>query len=219
MFELGALFLFAIPALSIFFAGRAAFLAIRDSRRWRGIAALSGALLVVGAAGFFSQFLLGVGALTLPPSWEWPAGFVQGARTMPDGTHVVPLVPVGRIQTYDADWHFLRGWNPDARGGSFRIVTPPTGTIEVYTGRGQQHLSYTESGELRSSSAASDTETGAPSLSEGGPFIIVPTSPLLWPFSSPFISWALAALGGIVLAIVRRFGRAPPPSTPSDRPA
>jgi hypothetical protein len=41
-----------------------------------------------------------------------------------------------------------------------------------------------------------------------GEWTVVPTSPLLWVFSSPFLSWGLAAVGGIGLIAVRRI--APP---------
>jgi hypothetical protein len=34
--------------------------------------------------------------------------------------------------------------------------------------------------------------------------VVVPTSPLLWVFSSPFLSWGLAVIGFVGLAILKK---------------
>jgi hypothetical protein len=160
-----------------------------------------GALVLVGACGFFGSGMSAVGFLKLPNSLEWPAGNVCGVQTRNDGKHVVPLVPSGRVQIYDATWHFLRGWHVGAHGGDFKVECPATGRIEVYTGRGQHHYSYTENGELIS--VASYSEGDSPQ-DLAGSCVVVPTSPLGWVFSSPFFSWGTAVIGIAGLAIFKK---------------
>ncbi len=78
--------------------------------------------LVVGATGFFGSALSATGGLDwLPESFEWPVGKVQGALTGADGRVVVPHRPSGRIQIYDRNLVFQRGWFINAHGGTFRL--------------------------------------------------------------------------------------------------
>jgi hypothetical protein len=74
--------------------------------------------------------------------------------------------------------------------------------IEVYTGRGNHHYAYKESGQLVSSMTYSQGLSWPP---EDGTYIVVPTSPIGWFFSSPFISWSVGVLGFIGLALENKF--------------
>ena len=160
-----------------------------------------GFLVLVGAIGFFGAGMSAVGFLKFPNSFEWPAGNVCGVKTTADGKHVVPLVPSGRVQIYDANWRFLRGWHVGAHGGDFKVDCPAPGRIDVYTGRGLHHYSYTESGELI---AATTYPEGLGPLQCSGCCEVVPTSPLGWVFTSPFLSWGAIVAGIAGLSIFRK---------------
>jgi len=53
---------------------------------------------------------------------DWPAGFVSGVVQTPDNLWVVPEISPGRVQVYDSNWHFLRGWQVKSFGKKFRIA-------------------------------------------------------------------------------------------------
>jgi hypothetical protein len=77
---------------------------------------------------------------------------------MADGKYVVPLVSPGRVQLYDPQWHFLRGWHVDAEGGDFKVRCSLDGLIEVLTARGNHHYIFNELGELISATTVSDSK-------------------------------------------------------------
>ncbi len=169
----------------------------RSRGKW--IKGASYLLLLIGAAGFVAPSVLASGAIVLPSFYELPAGNVIGAVTGVDGKHIVPLVPSGRVQIYDSQWHFIRGWNVDASQGYFNVRCSPDGIIEVFTARNRRHYSFTQDGRLISSESYSGLLQPVP----GGQSVVVPTSPLLWIFSSPFFSWVVWS-GGIVGLIVAK---------------
>jgi hypothetical protein len=144
--------------------------------------------------------------LRLPSSFEWPAGFVDGVVALPGGSRAVPLEPSGRLQIYDPDWHYLRGWHIAAEGGPFKIADSQPGKIEVYTLRGRHHFTYSEDGQLLANETYTQPYGYVPSE---GTWQVVPTFPLLWPFSSPFLSVGLGVIGGLVLGLSKWF-RNPP---------
>lgn len=179
-------------------AVREVFRQSRAGKRLRWLVLFGGFLLVTGALGFFGSALLAVGMVRLPSSIEWPPGYVDGVITTPSGLQFVPLEPSGRVQVYDANWRYLRGWQVNAGGGDFKLVASRPGKIEVYTSRQKHHFIYSESGELLTSESYGVTYDSVPN---GGRSLNVPTSPLLWPFSSPFLSWGLAVIGMLVLRL------------------
>jgi hypothetical protein len=196
--------------LIVLFAGFWFFLAARgmardfkraDRLRWT--VAVMYFLILIGAGGFFAAALSAMGVLKLPTYREWPAGYVRGVVTAADGKYIVPLVPSGRVQLYDTQWHFIRGWNVDAGGGAFKVECSQDGLIEVVTARGNRHYSFTEEGHLVALTRILP-ETFA-SLPTGEP-VVVPTQALLWIFSSPFLSWAVAVIGFVGLAILKKIG-------------
>jgi hypothetical protein len=162
-----------------------------------------GLLVLVGAGGFFGAALSAMGLLKLPTYYEWPAGYVSGVVRMPDGRYVVPLVPSGRVQIYDSQWHFIRGWNVEAQGGEFRVECS-SNEIEVLTARGEHRYSFTDDGKLISTSSLSEPYYSLPKTGES---VKVPTSPLLWVFSSPFLSMGLAIIGFVGIALVKKLAR------------
>ena len=160
-------------------------------------------LVLIGAGGFFAAALSSTGILKLPSTYEWPAGYVRGVVTAPDGTHIVPLVPSGRLQIYDSQWHFIRGWNVDAGGGDFKVQCSSNAAIEIFTARSRNHYSFTQEGHLVSMEKSSEPFSSAP---DEGQYVMVPTAPLLWVFSSPFLSWGVAFVGFAGLAILKKIG-------------
>lgn len=164
-----------------------------------------GLLVFIGSAGFFAAALSAEGIIKLPKSYEWPAGYVSGVTVTSDGDYLVPLVSEGRVQVYDSHWHFLCGWNVEALGGEFTVAATKEGTVEVFTARGKHRYSFTKNGDLISASTAAESYDALP---DGGQSVVVPTSPILWVFSSPFISMGVVVLGLIGLRIARKLVRA-----------
>jgi hypothetical protein len=188
-------------AVWLFLAARGIAREIRGHDSTPLIVALMGLLVIVGAGGFFAAGLSAVGMLKLSNSFEWPAGYVSGVAKTADGKYVVPLIPSGRVQIYSSQWHFVRGWHVNAEGGDFRVEYLPTGEIEVLTARGQHRYTFNDKGDLISAEAVPDSYY---SLPKSGQSMVVPTPLLLWPLSSPFLSWGLAVVGFAGLAIVKK---------------
>jgi hypothetical protein len=157
-------------------------------------------LVLVGVVGVLASFLSAMGPLRLPNDYEWPVGYVRGVVTTPDGNHVVPHWPSGRVQIYDSQWRFLRGWNVDSWGGYFWVRCSPSGEIEVYPMRGNSRYSFTQEGRLLASERVDGNWPRLPK----GQSVFVPTPFLLWIFSSPIISGLVATVGIIGL---QRLGR------------
>jgi hypothetical protein len=173
------------------------------------LAGLMGLLVFVGIGGFFAQWLVGTGTLPLPNSFQWPTGRVRGIAKTQNGAYVVPLVPTSRVQVYDADWHFLHGWNVDTGGKSFTIEVTPDEIIDVRTNR--YLYSFSQDGILLNKE---DVEL-PPGVywsppSPRGEAVMVPTRPFLVIFSHPFFSWGVAIAGAIGMAFVRMAARSKP---------
>jgi hypothetical protein len=160
----------------------------------RLIKSLAAILLIVGALGFFGSGLSATGGLNwLPQSFEWPVGTVSGVVSTPDHFFAVPLTAPGRVQIYDSDWKFIRGWHVDAGGGTFKLKVGGTNQLEVITARGQWHYVFNLNGGLQS---REHYTTGAYSaFSSEGKSYTVPTAPWLWVFTGPFYSWLCAMAG------------------------
>jgi hypothetical protein len=172
-------------------------------RRWLTIAA--SCLMVAGAAGFFGSGLSSAGGLNwLPNSFEWPVGYTGGVVSTADGVRVVPHTPSGRIQIYDADWTFVTGWHVDANGGTFKLLAPSGHRIEVITARGRWHYVFAMDGTLISKNCYEPKSYD--SFPNAGESMVVPTAPWLWTFSHPGISWAVLAIGVVMLLIIQKAG-------------
>ena len=131
----------------------------------------------------------------MPGSGELPVGFVNGVVSTKDGYFVVPHTPFGRVQIYDRDWKFVRGWNVDASAGTFSLFVTDTNRIHVVTARRQKHFEFDLNGKLLTETTYAETGTNYSSFKMGGDAYVVPTPWFLWVFSSPLFSWSSAALG------------------------
>ena len=173
----------------------------KGAKKW--LKAVGGILVAFGGFGFFSTVLSASGGLRwLPASFEWPVGIVGGVVMMPDGTQVVPHTASGRIQVYDRDWSFLRGWYVDASGGVFVLRVFGPNQIEVITARRQMRYVYSLDGSLLSREGyAPRSYSDFPAR---GFFAAVPTRWWLWTFTSPFYSGAVIATGMVMLILADR---------------
>jgi hypothetical protein len=179
-------------------------------KKVRWIVYAAGVLMLVGAAGFFGSALSAVGALNfLPSSVEWPVGFASNILTMENGDILVPHISSGRIQVYDKDLRFVRGWHVDARGGVFKTRTGENGTIEAVTARGNQKIIFNERGAVVSTEEYTCSYDAM--FLESGKQLYIPTPFYLIAFSHPFIAWIFGIVGIVVLGIVKRTKRTATP--------
>jgi hypothetical protein len=170
--------------------------ATKDRGWQRCIRWIAATCMAVGASGFFGTALVAIGALKqLPNSFEWPIGYATGVVTTRDNYFVVPHTPSGRVQIYDSNWRFLRGWRVEAGAGTFKLHITDTNRIHIVTARTRMHYTYDLQGELLSSEIYPATGSGYSSFPTGGRPYLVPTAAWLWVFTSPFYSWLTAAIG------------------------
>lgn len=90
----------------------------------------------------------------------------------------------------------------DAGGGTFKLLPASGDRIEVITARGDWRYTYTLGGDLITRLSYSPASYS--SFPDQGERRLIPTRPWLWVFSSPFISWAVGALGMVVLIVLER---------------
>ena len=159
---------------------------------------VASACLVIGATGFFGSALSATGGLNwLPESFEWPVGRAQGALAMPDGSLIVPHEPSGRIQIYNGDLSFQRGWFIDAHGGAFRLSPADGNTFYVFTARGDHKYLYDMHGSLFSRGTYPGADYSK--AEHAGQVVDIPTPFYLMVFAHPFASWLVAAIGVALL--------------------
>ena len=80
------------------------------------------ALMIVGGECFLAFGLIVANIIKLPNTFEWPAGNVHGIARTPEGNIVVPLFTSARVQLYDSNLHFIRGWHVETGGKSFTVA-------------------------------------------------------------------------------------------------
>ncbi len=152
----------------------------------------AGLLLVYGGVGFFSQAASSTGALAfVPTSVEFPVWRPESTlRTARDLTYV-GLAPSSRVQVYDETGAFLRGWFVPTGGKRFRLLPAPNG-ISVVGHR--MEARYDDQGRPV---YGDETATAAMKdvLISDRPPVDVEWSPLWWPLASPFVAWAVGAIG------------------------
>jgi hypothetical protein len=108
------------------------------------------ASLLVGILGFGSGAVLSLGGTGfIPSSLQLPFSEPEGVVVLPDGRVLTGLMFYGRVQEYDADGNYRRGWFvPATNGGHFLMRRGPDGTLEVLTIRSNTLHCFSESGEL-----------------------------------------------------------------------
>jgi len=164
----------------------------------KGVAKTVGIILMLtGAGGFLGGGLSAAGALNwLGDSFEWPAGYASGAITTSAGLHVVPLSPTGRVQIYDANWKFLRGWHIP-RSGKPMHLTPTRGEqFHVLVAGSHMDYLFDIDGRLVSGKEYSSQDWQA--AQHTGTAVAVPTHWWLLSFTDPSFSW-ITMMAGIVI--------------------
>jgi hypothetical protein len=188
----------SLPILiAVLFVGSALYGTFDSWRRLRGVrrlvGILGGILLVTGGGAFFSSGF----SSAIPTSFEWPVGHASQIIQLPNGQQVAVHESSGRLQVYDSQWHFIRGWAVNAGGGLFKVRLTEAGLLEVWTARGQKRLIFDPAGRLieagsYESRSYGDLPTDGKS---GGKSGYVPTPLPLWIFANPFIAWSVGAVG------------------------
>ena len=177
----------------------------RSNKTINTLRVLGSLLILYGVVGFFGAALSATGALSnLAPGFEFPMGVVTEAVTASNGDVYCPSNPFGRIQVYNKDLRYLRGWFVEAFGGSFRIRLTTDNNVEVVTARQQRRYIYDSHGILLLAStylpsSYSDYEHWP------GNQMVIPTPIFLWPMSSPLGSWVVGMLGMAMLAIIKKW--------------
>jgi hypothetical protein len=168
----------------------------------RIIRVIAGFALVYGALTFLAQaFSAAGGARFLPASFEWPLATVSGVVKDSAGHYIAPHTPSGRIQVYDKNKEYLRGWTINADGGLFKLHMTADDLIEVYTARGSHDYVFREDGTIvREGTYAPKSYSSLPGVSPRTERFKTPV--ILFPFSYPFAGWALGALGIFCLIIL-----------------
>jgi hypothetical protein len=175
---------------------------IRRASIWaRSLSIVGSVLMASGAIGFFGLSVSAAGGLNwLPQSFEWPVGYASGVVTGSGGLHVVPLNAPGRIQLYDANWHFIRGWTVDVGGQAFKVQISHDGQIEVFGTR--KNKFYTLQGQLVRSEPVPESVDTYNAIPDGTS-CFVPTPIWLWVFAGPFASWLSMVVGVLLLSLIR----------------
>jgi hypothetical protein len=156
---------------------------------------VGGLLMAYGISAFFGAAYSAGGSL--PATFEWPMGHADQLIEVPDGRRIAVHPASARIQVYDRDWKLLRAWVVHAGGGDFKARLLPDDKLEVWTARGAQHFLFTLDGaQVEQSSYLPEQYPHLPVTAGPGD---VPTPLLLWPFAQPFVAWAVALLGGLLL--------------------
>ena len=176
--------------------------------RLRGLQIVAISLLCYGGIAFFAQGAAAVGgAAFVGRSLAWPPGFSNEVLVDSHGHSVAPLPTCGRIQVYDADGKFLRGWFVDAGGGDFFINLVEPDRVEAFIARRHERLLYSASGDLleRHHFGGDFADLARQ------PIVRRPlhTSLVLWPFAHPGVAWSVALSGLMALKAIEWILRKP----------
>lgn len=151
--------------------------------------------LLYGALGFFGSAISASGGLdNMPNTFEWPIGSSDNVLVSSKGDYIVPHTSSGRIQIYDENLTFKRGWSVNASGGEFAITGAGDDSFCLYTARGNNNYHYDINGEkLDDESCREDFSRKL--MRDNGQSLEVPTPIYYIGFTNPFIAWAFGAIG------------------------
>ena len=157
-------------------------------------------------------FVASGGLRRVSSNFEWPVGSAKGVLIMPNKELVVPLEAIGRIQIYDANTKFLRGWWVDGGKGGIKFKLAGTNMFEAWITRDDARYLYDLDGHLHFQGTYQLKDwNDLPLQSEPAS---IPTSWWLWSFEGPFHSWITMIIGGLFIILGGRkteFEKAEPP--------
>jgi hypothetical protein len=157
------------------------------------------ALLFFGGLGWFGSALSAWGGLNwLSPYFEWPVGTSDRVITLPGGEHVAPLIFSGRVQIYDRNLKFLRGWAVPSYGKPFKVRPAGSGRFDALYGTRAD--TYLLDGTLVRHAVEQREERTLPSY---GQRMCIPTSPWLLMYTGPVTTWLVSTLGLAVLGFLQ----------------
>lgn len=210
-------YLLSLIPLSILIAWLAA------AVRWgaRGYV-LGGALMGLGALGFFGAFLLPMTGtwlqqIELPPFFETTSILGPGDRTF------TATIPTARIQRYDGNGRFETGWFVHSAGGVFAIGVTVDGRIAVAAARTKQVEFFnpdgSSAGRPQSCAWFGSVHSGVLRPSDCPVWGVTFVDPIqtarprahwqtlvLFPLWHPFVAWLLAVSGLLGTRIARASG-------------
>lgn len=166
---------------------------------WKAIINLvASACLVVGAIGSFGPSLSANAGLSYPNKFEWPIGKTDSALKHPSGLFVVSHQPTGRIQIYDENLNFIRGWSVKTGRGIFQLHPLDESTFYAYVARGSMRYQFDLNGTLVSSYKYDDSYP-YPEKSNQLISVTIPTPVYLLLFAYPSLSFFVGACGMFLL--------------------
>ena len=191
-------FTLAISGLLVAWSLYAAASSLRRARGYRKFVGFIGGILAAyGITAFCGLKLSAKGSL--PASFEWPMGRADQLIDTPDGRRVAVHQASARIQVYDRDWKLLHAWVVNAGAGDFKAILLPEDKLVVWTVRGAQRYVFALDGtQVERTSYPLEQYQRLPVTAGPGD---VPTSILLWPFSSPFAAWGVAIAGALLFVL------------------
>ena len=146
---------------------------------------LAGAILFVsGALGFLGGgWVTGAGSRYPLQSVEFPLGDVQDIAVDREGNILVALGFYGRIQLYDSEGRFKRGWPADAGGGSFTVAFRNADVVASYANRRRSTFLFDLTGKrlAETSEPSPPDHRGAPSIRTPDGSTLRLRNRLLWP--------------------------------------
>ena len=190
-------------------------------------------LLVLGAVGFLGGVFVGICQPTwISPATQMPLGGLGSIVVDKRGDIYCGLEFYSRIQVYDAQGRFLRGWWVDGgAGGTWRLQLTDDGLLEVEAGRrGRIHIfdgngvlceqskqseSQRESVNDRNQFVAMDTSGGRYTIrnrilcprvvrdAHNEQSTIIATPWYLWPIMGPLPAWGFFMCGLVALGILK----------------
>jgi len=178
----------------------------RGGRVRRVVRGLVASLATYGVVATLSQVLVVPwGKSLVAPDVEWPVGYARGAVRDSQGRYVVPHRPTGRVQVYDADLKFRRGWFIEDDAGEWKVRVADGDRVEVFTSRDRRRLLYDPDGTLL------EQETFQPwdynDIATGPQLAVDPGTPwVLRPFAHPLYGIGMLFLGAIARLAFDRVG-------------
>jgi len=136
--------------------------------------------------------------LELSSGVNYPIKVGRGFTT-PEGEKVVLAEYADRIQVYDSNWNFLRGWHFDSAGG-IETIAYENETINIFTARGDNHYTYDVQGNLLDYSVV----LGKLPPNQNVIDMHVPGPLWKWLFLHPVIGWLIIVLGMVITGLTNK---------------